>query len=439
MARRIDIELTSNSDGVWTWRAAGAKQPKGVVEASLVPEGTRIGDVVKADVTSGLDGWEITGLSAVTVQSPADTKAAERIEILPRLLRDSGVTVVYAPGKRRRRDDDDKHGPRRGPGDRSRPGRRESTQRGSRDGSEPDPRTPATPTKNGAKDPHRGPKAAGRSPSGRPERAGGGAGGGTRDRDRERKPAVSTVHRNALLATLGPEQIPVAEQLLRGGIPAVRRALAEQRGKQPDGPTNDEPLLSMAEQLVPAVNLASWKDRAVAARGEGGQLRLGELRSVVAAARAVTLDDEGRVLARTLHEMLDRRLAALRDDWVNRITGHLDAGDPRAALLVAVRPPEPATRLAADLAVRLATQTGEAMTPTLEPAQWLALLSAVVDSPVRRNVKPAGIPDTAAVREAARNAAGIVPELAKLLGLRIPPPPPRRTAVRRPPLSRAAG
>jgi hypothetical protein len=234
---------------------------------------------------------------------------------------------------------------------------------------------------------------------------------------------VSTVHRNALLATLGPEQIPVAEQLLRGGIPAVRRALAEQRGKQPDGPTNDEPLLAMAEQLVPAVNLASWKDRAVAARGEGGQLRLGELRSVVAAARAVTLDDEGRVLARTLHEMLDRRLAALRDDWVNRITGHLDAGDPRAALLVSVRPPEPSTRLAADLAVRLATQTGEAMTPTLAPAQWLALLSAVVDSPVRRNVKPAGIPDTAAVREAARNAAGIVPELAKLLGLRIPPPP----------------
>ncbi len=250
---------------------------------------------------------------------------------------------------------------------------------------------------------------------------------------------MSTVHRNAYLATLGPEQLPVAEQLLRGGIPAVRRALAEQRRADPAAQVNEAPILAMAEQLLPAVNLASWKDRAVTARAEGAHGRLGELRSVVAAARAVSLDDEGRELSRVLHEMLNQRLTALRENWAGKIGKHLDAGDPRAALQAANRPPEPATRLEAELAVRLAQQTGEALTSTLDPKEWLALLSAVVDSPVRRNVKPVGIPDTAAVREAARNAAGLVPELAKLLGLRIPPPPPRRNVVQRPPLSRAAG
>ena len=38
MPRRIDIELTSaRPDGSWTWRVAGAKQPKGVLEGTLLP------------------------------------------------------------------------------------------------------------------------------------------------------------------------------------------------------------------------------------------------------------------------------------------------------------------------------------------------------------------------------------------------------------------
>lgn len=426
MARRIDIELTSHSDGVWTWRAAGAKQPKGVVEDGLVPDGTGVGDVVRADVSSGLDGWEITGLTPVTAPEPA-AASAERIEILPRLLRDAGVTVVYAPGNRRRRDDDARRGPRPGAGDRGRRGDRDrppSERRNARDQGSGGSSAPERPARSGAE---RGDAARNRGE------------GAAADRRRDRKPTVSTAHRNAYLATLGPEQLPVAEQLLRGGIPAVRRALAEQRRADPAAQVNEAPILAMAEHLLAAVNLASWKDRAVTARAEGAHGRLGELRSVVAAARALILDEEGRELSRVLHEMLNQRLTALRENWARTINKHLDAGDPRAALQAANRPPEPATRLEAELAVRLAQQTGETMTSTLDPKEWLALLSAVVDSPVRRNVKPVGIPDTAAVREAARNAAGLVPELAKLLGLRIPPPPPRRNVVQRPPLSRATG
>jgi hypothetical protein len=83
----------------------------------------------------------------------------------------------------------------------------------------------------------------------------------------------------------------------------------------------------------------------------------------------------------------------------------------------------------AELAVRLAEEAGKAMSPGLAEAEWKTLLEAVVDSPVRRTVKPAGLPDPAGeeLRVSARRAAGLVPELAKLLGLPIPPPPgPRR-------------
>ena len=57
--------------------------------------------------------------------------------------------------------------------------------------------------------------------------------------------------------------------------------------------------------------------------------------------------------------------------------------------------------------------------------EWLQILDAVVKSPVRRTVKPDGLPstrETEAVLDAARHAAGSVPQLARLLGLPIPPP-----------------
>ena len=49
MSRRIEIELTSaRPDGSWTWRVAGAKQPKGVVEGALLPDDAKVGDVLRA-------------------------------------------------------------------------------------------------------------------------------------------------------------------------------------------------------------------------------------------------------------------------------------------------------------------------------------------------------------------------------------------------------
>ncbi len=254
--------------------------------------------------------------------------------------------------------------------------------------------------------------------------------------DRRRLQPVATF-RNAALADVPTEQLPVAEQLLRGGIPAVRQAIEEQNTRaRADGraEVSPEPLLAMAEALLPKINLASWKDRATAARNAGKETPLRELRSVVAGASAVLLDDEGRQLLTALRESLDSRVTALRDAWVARITTALDAGRVADALRVATRPPEPQARIAADLALRLAVAAGEAMSPELSDEEWKAILDAVVESPVRRTVKPAGLPPHAGeeLLGAARRAAGLVPELAKALGLPIPPPPgPRRPVAAR--------
>jgi hypothetical protein len=214
----------------------------------------------------------------------------------------------------------------------------------------------------------------------------------------------------------------------------VRQAIDAQNGAAKAAgkpPVAADALLGMADELLPVVRLADWKDRASVAQTAGKDYRLRELRAVVAASRTVTLDDEGRATAKELQESLDQRTTALREEWLARITNALNDGRVQQAVEASIRPPEPGTRCPAELAVRLATAAGEAMTPDLAPEEWMRLLDAVVASPVRRTVKPAGIPDDEVARQAARHAAGSVPALAKLLGLKIPPPPPRRAAEHR--------
>ena len=418
MSRRIDIELTSRSaDGSWTWRAAGARQPKGVVEAALVPSGEKVGSVLRADVEVGLEGIEVLALTAAKPQRSPE-RVEGRIEVRGTPKRAPDVSVILAPGSSKRRRDD-------GEG-RDRRDRRDKRGRGEGDAAARDER--------GGERSERGDRPRAASGPRRP--------GGRRPGERDGRPArgerpavpTSTVHRNAMLATLRPEQIPVAEQLLRGGLQAVRQAIEAQNtaakaaGKPP---VAADALLAMADELNPVVRLAEWKDRASAAQTAGKDYRLRELRAVVAASRTLNLDEDGRAMAKALQESLDQRTTALREEWLSRITNALNDGRVQQAVEASIRPPEPGTRCPAELAVRLAGAAGEALSADKAPEEWMQLLDAVVASPVRRNVKPAGIPDDEVARQAARHAAGAVPALAKLLGLRIPPPPPRRVDAER--------
>src|SRR3954453_7270545 len=63
MPRRIEIELTSSrDDGTWTWRAAGAREPKGTMPSSLLEGSAKVGDVLKVDAEFFVDGIQITGV-----------------------------------------------------------------------------------------------------------------------------------------------------------------------------------------------------------------------------------------------------------------------------------------------------------------------------------------------------------------------------------------
>jgi hypothetical protein len=384
------------------------------VEAALVPSGEKVGSVLLAEVDVSLEGIEVLSLTESKPQrSPEKTEG--RIEVRGTPKRAPDVSVILAPGSSKRRRDDGEGRDRRDRRERRGRGEGDAEGRDERGGERSDrSRVAGGPRRPGSKRPG--------ERDGRPARG--------------ERPAVptSTVHRNAMLATLRPEQIPVAEQLLRGGLQAVRQAIESQNqaaktaGKPP---VAGDALLAIADELSPTVRLAEWKDRASVAQTAGKDYRLRELRAVVAASRTLNLDEEGRAMAKALQESLDQRTTALREEWLARITNALNDGRVQQAVEASIRPPEPGTRCPAELAVRLAGAAGEALSADKAPEEWMQLLDAVVASPVRRNVKPAGIPDDEVARQAARHAAGAVPALAKLLGLRIPPPPPRRVDAER--------
>jgi hypothetical protein len=499
VARRIDIELTSaRPDGTWTWRAAGAMQPRGVVDGHLLAAEARAGDVLRAEAD-----FEIDGISIVSVLAPKQKKRTEpeRIELLTPASSGTGVTTQLV-GRSDRRPSEGRR-PRRGVGrggDRGARGRAPSGERSGRDGpssgrpttgrrtgsegggpapgrgssdrpssdrpSSDRPTSDRAPTDRSRSDRARSDRApadrapadrgpSDRGPSDRPtsarpagerrrrDGATAGANAGRPSRpDRgassEQAESVSRVaagrrlnpgntHRQAVMASLSPEQQPIAEQVLRGGIPAVRTAIHLEREKataEGRPAPNADSLLAIAEELLPRLKAAEWRDRAEAAAKIADNLALRDLRSVVAGGD-LARDDETRQLAASLREKLESRLTSMREEWVQEITTQLQEGRVVRALRVAARAPEATTRLSAEQAQALGAAAGAAMSPDTPPDRWIALLEAVAASPVRRSVTPVGLPTEpgAALLNAARQQVGRIPALSALLGISMPPPP----------------
>jgi hypothetical protein len=493
---RIDIELTSSRpDGTWTWRAAGARQPKGVVAGSVLHEGAKVGDVLKAEADFDLDGINVTSVTP----PKAKTRKADA-DVLPIL--GSGkeeALVTHSPlkperegGDRGRRGDRGDRGDRfgggafgsgrpGGPGGAGGPGGRPggpgSTRPratpgpggGPRDGARRDGGGPTGPGERERVRPDRperprGERVAGDRPGGdRPRREGPGREGPGRERGdggrppregsgRERparapagparpKPAVKRLqpgraHREAVLAALPPEQRAIAEQVLRGGLAGVRNAVEEQnaQARAAGGPEiRPEALLTLAEELLPSLRAAEWRDRAEAAAAAIDEVGLRDLRTVVAGADAAGRDEESRALVTQLREGLERRSAAERQTWVDEISTCLTEGRVVRALRVSSRAPEQGLRLPAEVSTGLGTAVGDAMSSDTAPDRWLALLEAVLTSPVRRSIVPKGLPAGAdeATLKIIRQAIPKVPALGPLLGESptarpVPPPPPRR-------------
>ena len=432
MARRIEVELTSRrDDGTWTWRAAGAKQPRGVVEGDLLPSGAKTGDVLRVDAEFDIDGITITN-----VLPPQRTRREpERIQLIappeppPRNYADE-------PGGRGGR------GPRRdgrpgrdgGPGRDGRPGDRGPRRSGP--GARPgDGGRDRRPPRDRA--PREGP--AGERPA-RPRRERPAPPPPPRPKAKKLRPARS--QRDAFLATLSPERRVVAEQLLKGGMPAVRSGLDEQNAAaktegRPPVPTG--PVLQMAEDLAPAARIAEWLDRAEAALADIDTLDLRDLRSVVVSAEDVSRDERTRDLANQLREALERRSPVEQQEWLDDVQASLEGGRVVRALRVASRPPTAGATLPAEMAEKLAQAASAALTADAGPDRWQTVLDAVAYSPVRRAVIPAGTPDEPGepLLALVRKHAGRVPAVAERFGVAAPAPPTK--GGRRPPVPRPGG
>ena len=474
MARRIDIELTSTRpDGTWTWRAAGAKEPKGVLEGSILYEGAKTGDVVRAEAE-----FEIEGITITSVIPPKTDNRSEpqRIEIIGSSRGDTPGVTTQLVGRTSRRQErpegrrarEDRPTRERAPRERSNRGEQRDAQgerarpRSDRPREERSPRErdgareragadSGRPRETRSERPAARKEGAGRSVRPGPGRPSSHEPGDAEDRKSKRL-NPGHVHRQAMLDSLAPEQRPIAEQVLRGGIPAVRTALHLEREKAAaEGrPTpNTDQLVAMAEELLPRLKTAEWRDRAEAAAKDPDGISLRDLRSVVAGSD-VARDDETRTLAAALREALERRAAALHEQWSQEIVKHLDENRVVRALRLSARPPEPLARLDAELSQRLTDAASEALSADATPDRWLALLEAAAASPVRRSIKPAGLPPDPGpeVKQAAFQQSGRIPALAAMLGVSIPPPPtpiarrPRpaggpRTQSRRPPAERS--
>ena len=397
MSRRIDIELTSNrNDGSWSWRAAGAKAPKGIVDAKLLASSAKTGDVLKVEADFDLDG--ITVLSVVNVKEKGHRGTL--LEVLVSEKDFVPVTQKLAEkGKSDRKPRGDSKGPRR-------------------DGPNASPRPPRTPRTPGAE----------KTDDRRPRRPSFVAPPELPKRPAAKRLKPKRTHRTAVLAALPEEQRGVAERALDGGIKAVRDAVKIQNDQlrkdgKPEVPA--EGLISMAQELLPKLRVADWLDKAEAAKADIEHLDLRDLRSVVVASDdpMVVRDESTRVLASELKLALKSKQESSQTQWLADIAAAIDVSRIVRALKISSEPPKAGQPFPAELGAKLAQAATSALSSEKAPDRWIAVLESVAFSPVRAQVKPTSIPENPgeALLATVKRVASMVPHIATLFGVVVAP------------------
>ena len=396
MSRRLDIELTSTrEDGTWTWRAAGAKVPKGVVESSLLPNESKVGDQLKIEADFDIDG--ITVLSVVP-QRDKSQKATflQLIDDKPF----TGVTEKLAKKSKSDRPQRDKRGPRT-----DRPERADKSERKPRSES---PRRERTP----------------RSPGDKPatpvvQLA-------VRPVAKRLKP--NRKHRAAVLQSLPAEQRSVAERALAGGIRAVREAIKTQNTQlKAEGKPEikADGLISMAQDILPKLRVAEWLDKAEAAKSEITLLDLRDLRAVVVGADdpMVVRDETTRELATELKLALKQRQETEMSQWLDDIKAALSATRVLRAIKLSGEPPKAGVLFPVELGQQLAKATADSLSNEASSDRWIAILEALAFSPIRAAVKPLGAPQatTDTLRQTVKRLAPLVPQIAALFAIEVKP------------------
>lgn len=398
MSRRIEIELTSKrSDGQWTWRAAGAREPKGLIEDALVPDHAKVNDVLRAEVESDLDGTRVLSVLA----SKQRAEKTNVLSLLPSEKPFEGVTSQLRK-KERRGASDRKGRPRREQGGREAKG----------EGSDGRPRRPFF-----------------EAPPELPQRP------------KLKRLKTGRARIDVVLADLPEAQRAIAERVLSGGIPAVRAAVAEQNAqavKEGKEKVPAEGIVTLAENLLPRLRVAEWHDRAEAAKAMVDELDLRDLRSVVVAAAdpVVARDETTRVLAEELKTALARRQEEETKNWLEDVQAATSVGRVVRALKLSSQPPKAGVRFPPELATQLSALATSSLTADAPADRWIALLEAVAFSPVRSTVAPAAPAQivTDELKATVQRLAVLIPQIAVLYGITADPksPTPRPLRPTRP-------
>lgn len=406
MSRRIDIELTSSRpDGSWTWRAAGARVPKGVLDGSILPAGAGVGDELKVEVQQEIDGITVVGV----VQGREKPQRSDVLELLGD-DRPFEPVVQHLAKKERggRRDRDD-----RGRGDRGRGDRRDRGDRSDR-GDRGDRRDrPA----GGDRERRGGEQRSRPSFTPPPE---------VPKRPKPKRLRPGSARRKEVLAELPDEQRAIAELALQG-LPAVRQRLREENQRlsaEGKPPMPEGSVIKLAEELLPRLRIAEWLDRAEAAQRQLEHLDLRDLRSVIAAADdpAVTRDETARALASELREALVRKQDEELQLWFGDIGTALEVGRVIRALRLSSQPPKAGVPFPTELAQRLADSANGSLTPADGPDRWSAVLEAAAFSPVRSLIAPAAPPPTVTdeLRATVTRLGPALPQVAATFGIEVP-------------------
>ena len=340
MAHRISIELTSNrGDGSWTWRAAGAREPRGIVAGELLPEGANVNSVFTAEIETGLGVANILSVFE-EVDLRNSRPQTETIEVVGTKRSEPDMLTNYK-------------GNTRGHSDKS--ARRKK-----------------------------------RQPKGSANH---------QNQRRWQKLTPGKQHQNAWLASLPPEQAVVAERLLEGGMQAVKDALAKQNSeakqrnseaKQPA--SSHKPLLELAESLLGEYRSALWHDQIDAVLRDFNKLSLGDIRVVVAASEITTRSAEASAKADEAKQKLSQRVDVEHTQWLADLATHLNEGRLERALKLSGSPPKTGVPLPEDLAKWMVDATADVLTPETPGEGWDSVLQALAFSPVRRLVRPTDPP-----------------------------------------------
>jgi hypothetical protein len=399
MSRRIEIELTSAlSDGSWTWRAAGARKPNGVLTGSLLPDGSVVGDVLKVEIEQMMDSIDVL----TVIKSREQDRSSSTIELLP--SSEPFQEVIETRAKRDRGDRQD--GKDKGKARRDGRGKRDGRGSGRGDG---DSRR---------KRPHF------EAPPELPQRP------------KPKRLRPGKARRNAVLADLPEEQRSIAELALQG-MPAVRSRVQEENVKlaaegKPEMP--EATVVKMAEDLLPKLRVAEWLDRAEAALRQMENLDLRDIRSVVAASDdpIVARDESTRAVAQELKEALVTKQAEELKLWLGDIDAALGVGRVIRALRLSSQPPKAGVMFPPDMARRLGEAATQALQPDDSGDRWIAVLEAGAFSPVRTLLAPTKGPSHVSddLKKTVIRLGPPLPQIAALLDIEVPEGTPKPKPLR---------